>query len=71
MNTRSQLAKAQAKMEQLISERDHFKSVESRLTAENESLYREMRSQSLISTSLQAIQVTFRLLEVYTMVISW
>ena len=57
MTTHAQLARAQAVNEQLKAERDYAKNMEARMAVEKESLIREIRSQNLITTSLQAIQV--------------
>ncbi len=49
--------KAEVSVENLRAERDLLKGVEVRLNQEKESLIREQRSQSLLLTNMQTIQV--------------
>ena len=57
MSKQEQLAQAQARLENMSRENDIIKSSEQRLAVEQESLRREIRTQTQLMGNLQAIQV--------------
>lgn len=57
MSVQEQLSQAQARVENVRSEKDIIKSSEQRLQAEIDSMRRERHTQTMLMANLQAIQV--------------
>lgn len=57
MSVQEQLSQAQARVENVRSEKDIIRSSEQRLQAEIDSMRRERHTQTMLMANLQAIQV--------------
>lgn len=58
MVSQENASRAEVKCQSLQAEKDLLKSSESRLVQEKESMMREQRTQSILMTNLQTIQVS-------------